>query len=173
MSNDITLEEYKRGKDKYKMVKYHILVLLLLIIGIGFMIFAGKFGSNALPFVIFTIFLSIPLLVVFRDKIPDFLPLPIRKFLVEDIEAPQPKMNIKRKFITTKTKQKYLAVIMFILIIPIIGLIRSAFSDLQDNMSPEISRNNGTLFKILAGIVVSSILGILVLNFGEMKLKIN
>ena len=59
------------------MVKYHIFILLLIAILGLVLFFAGKFTQESIPIILFFALLSIPLLIGFKDSLPDYIPKPI------------------------------------------------------------------------------------------------
>lgn len=170
MDNGITLERYNREKGTFKMVKYHVFVILVLgIIGL-FIFFVGKFGKDALPFIIFIIFISLPILVTFKDNLPDYIPRPIRNFLTEDIEKPKAAREVLNvNFTSTRTKQIYYIVGMSVLAFAVVLLLVDVSPDLQKNTSAEVLIKNGTLIKIISGVFLTVILGVLLMKFNELS----
>ena len=170
MDDGITLERHNREKSSFKMVKYHVFVILILgILGL-FLFFVGKFGNDALPFVIFIIFISVPILVTFKDNLPDYIPKPIRNFLTEDIEKPKGAREVLNvNFQSTKTKQIYYIVGMTVLAFAVILLLVDISPDLKKTTLPEVLIKNGTLTKIISGLFLTIILGVLLMKFNELS----
>jgi len=170
MDDGITLERHNREKGSFKMVKYHVFVILILgIIGL-FLFFVGKFGKDALPFVIFIIFISVPILVTFKDNLPDYIPRPIRNLLTEDIEKPKGAREVLNvNFQSTKTKQIYYIVGMTVLAFAVILLLVDISPDLKKTTLPEVLIKNGTLTKIISGLFLTVIMGVLLMKFNELS----
>ena len=55
------------NENPIKMVKWHILLGITFVLLLCVLFVVGKFGSDSLAFVFFTIFLLIPIIVYFRN----------------------------------------------------------------------------------------------------------
>ena len=82
----VPMKSYNREKSTFKMVKYHIFILLLIAILGLVLFFANRFTQESIPIILFFALLSIPLLIGFKDSLPDYIPKPIRNFLITDEE---------------------------------------------------------------------------------------
>ena len=83
----ILLSEKVREKSTWTMVKPHIFTVLLILLA-SLIIVGVKFATpDATPLVIFVLILLVPVLIIFKNSLPDSIPYPIRKLLVEDLES--------------------------------------------------------------------------------------
>ena len=163
----VPMKSYNREKSTFKMVKYHIFILLLIAILALVLFFAGKFTQESIPIIIFFALLSIPLLIGFKDSLPDYIPKPIRNFLITD-EEKKPVVSMDVPIVPTKTKQIYLIVAMTIVSILLLILISEIRPYLESNIKASELLENKIFVKIISGVVLASFLGVLVINFDKM-----
>lgn len=165
----VPMKSYNREKSTFKMVKYHIFILLLIAILALALFFAGKFTQESIPIIIFFALLSIPLLIGFKDSLPDYIPKPIRNFLITD-EEKKPVVSMDVPVVPTKTKQIYLIVAMTIVSILLLILISEIRPYLESNIKASELLENKIFVKIISGVVLASFLGVLVINFDKMHI---
>lgn len=160
----ITLNEVVVNKGEIKMIRYNVFMILLFILILGILFIIGKFGQDGLAFFIFIIFLMVPLIVMYRNKLPRFIPYPLRN-LFEDDDLEKPKDNIINNKKTTKlSKQIFLIVGIVLLLLGTFVLIINMKGDLLTTTPAEISIKNGTLSKIFAALLCLIIAGILTIK---------
>ena len=91
---DVKVESYKR-QSKYRIKSY---VTFLIIIAIIFLVllFLGSFGNDLFGLIVFLAIFTIPVLLVFRNKLPNVLPDFITNslFEVDKSEDTQPVYNV-------------------------------------------------------------------------------
>jgi hypothetical protein len=163
----VPMKSYNREKSTFKMVKYHVFVLLLLAI-LGLVLFlAGKFSTDSIPIILFFALLSIPLLIGFKDSLPDYIPKPVRNFLVTD-EDKKSVVSIDKPFVTTKTKQIYLTAAMAVLSILLIMLIIEIYPFFESNVKASVLLEKRMFLKIISGVFLASFIGVLLINFDKM-----
>lgn len=173
MANDndnkegVPMKSYSREKNTFKMVKYHIFILLMIAIFALVLFFAGKFTQESIPIIIFFGLLSIPLLIGFKDSLPDYIPKPIRNFLVTD-EEEQPVVSMDVPVVPTKTKQIYMIAAMTIVSILLLILISEIRPYLESNIKAAELLEKKIFIKLLSALVMASFLGVLVINFEKM-----
>jgi hypothetical protein len=160
----ITLNEVVVNKGEIKMIRYNVFMILLFVLILGILFIIGKFGQDGLAFFIFIIFLMVPLIVMYRNKLPRFIPYPLRN-LFEDDDLEKPKDNIINNKKTTKlSKQIFLIVGIVLLLLGTFVLIINMKGDLLTTTPAEISIKNGTLSKIFAALLCLIIAGILTIK---------
>ena len=185
---DITLIE-TTSDNKVKMIKWHILLGGSLLLLLTFLFVVGKYGSDSLAFVFFTIFLMIPIIVYFRNDIPDYIPGPIRDFLEDDYKPPPRKCSsitdpaqckgmckmvndrcVPKSKISRKTKQIFMILGSSFMLIAGGVLLISARPDLMINVDKEISLENQTVYKIFAALICAVISGLFLLKIDTIGL---
>lgn len=161
-SSNITLAKVPQKKGKVKMIKYHVFLLILALVVIGFIIIVGKFGSNGLAFFIFTIFLLIPFIVMYGNKLPNYIPGPLGSIFAEN-EVEKPKKKSK-KVVTTMGKQIFMIVSIVLLITACVILMSNINNDLKHNVPKEVSLENETFTRIMMSLLCAVIAGVLLLK---------
>lgn len=159
---DIDLKSVN-STGKITMIKYHVFIIMLIIIIVGFLVIVGKFGSNGVAFFIFIIFLLIPVIVMYRNSLPDYIPGPLRALISDNI-VPSKAEKKKNLQVSKITKQIFIVVSIVLLIIGCVILLSNISPDLQMGVEKEISLENDTLTKIMATLTCAIIAGILVLK---------
>ena len=163
----VPMKSYNREQSTFKMVKYHVFILLLIAIFGLALFFAGKFSQESIPILIFFALLSIPLLIGFKDSLPDYIPKPIRNFLVTD-EEQKPVVSMDVPVVPTKTKQIYMIVAMTIVTILLLILIMEIRPYLESNIKASELLDNNIFVKLISGVIMASFLGVLIINFDKM-----
>lgn len=160
----ITLNEVVVNKGEIKMIRYNVFLVVFFILILGVLFIIGKFGQDGLAFFIFLIFLLIPVIVMYRNKLPRFIPYPLRN-LFEDNNLEEPKDKvINNKKISKLSKQIFIIVAIVLLLLGSIILIINMKGDLRVNVPAEISIKNGTLSKIFSALICLIIAGILIIK---------
>jgi hypothetical protein len=162
--NVIKLNEVVDNKGEIKMIKHNVFLVVFFILIIGFLFIIGKFGQDGLAFFIFIIFLMVPVIVMYRNKLPRYIPYPLRS-LFKDDDLAEPKDNIiKNKNVSKLSKQIFIIIAITLLLIGSIILILSMNGDLRVDIPADISIKNGTLSKIFSALICLIIAGILVVK---------
>jgi hypothetical protein len=170
MENGIRLDEYRKTKGEVKMIKYNVFIVIILGLLLMLLLLAGRFGPDTIPFIIFVIFAGLPILITFRNSIPNYIPQPIRDFIV--IDDPDDKINpssILDKTRSTKARQILFVIGISIITIGVLILIRDVLSNLDINSSNVSLTKNGTLKKIIMGVLLTIINGVLLMKFNELS----
>ena len=171
------------------MVKWHILLGITFVLLLCVLFVVGKFGSDSLAFVFFTIFLLIPIIVYFRNEIPDYIPGPIRDFLEDDYKPSPRRCNqitnldeckgvckvnngkcIPKSKISRKTKQVFMIIGSFFMILAGGMLIINIKPDLRAHLDKEVSIENQTFYKIIAAMICGVISGLFILKIDTIGL---
>lgn len=166
-----------------KMVKWHILLGITFVLLICVLFVVGKFGSDSLAFVFFTIFLLIPIIVYFRNEIPDYIPGPIRDFLEDDYKPRPRRCNqitnleeckgvckvvgskcVAKSKISRKTKQLFMIFGSVFMIIAGGLLLITLSTDLAPYTDKGVSLENKTFYKIIAAMICGVISGLFILK---------
>jgi hypothetical protein len=130
--------------------------LIILAIILLFLIFLGRFGNDIFGLLIFLIIFIIPVMILFRNKIPTLLPDFVSNSLYEidnEINKGQPVYSVSQQ-----TKEYAYLFGFVVLLIGAIVLIADYRNQLQDNMSV-IKIFGSLLCLIFAGIMLSNITG--------------
>lgn len=162
-TTNIKLKSTNANTGKITMIKYHVFIILLILLVLGFLIIVGKFGSNGLAFFIFIIFLLIPVIVMYRNDLPDYIPGPLRA-LISDTVVKSKSQKKKALQVSKVTKQIFIVVSIVLLIIGCIILLSNISPDLKMDMEKDVSLENDTFTKIMATLACAIIAGILVLK---------
>ena len=166
----ILLSEKVREKGTWTMVKPHIFTVLLLLLSA--LIVAGvRFVTpDATPIIIFILILLVPILIIFKNSLPDSIPYPIRKLLVEDLDRPRPSEEDRKEFpkTTIKKRQTFLLVAMCFTTVLIAILLVKIYPDVQTTSNFFMTIKNKTTLKIGAALLLICFQGALVINFQEL-----
>ena len=169
-NNEIPLKEYENDTPKFIMIKYHVFIVFVLGILLLFLLLAGKFGGDSIPFILFTMIMSLPIIIIYRNTIPEYIPKQLSNLLLEE---PKPKtekveyesiLNTK----TTKSKQVLYIIGMIIITIFLVGIISGLNKELTNN-TKEYLENKKIGTKILTGLLLAIINGIMLIKFGEIS----
>ena len=159
MSSDsienIKIDALRKQTENYR-IKSYVMFLILLGIILLVLIFIGRLGNDLFGLLIFLLIFSIPMLILFRNKLPNIMPEFITNSLYEIDETKedvQPVYNV-----STKTKQNAYLFAFIVLIIGSIMFIADYRNQLEDRSS--FLKIVGSLVCIIfAGIILSNITG--------------
>jgi len=161
-NTDITLSEVPQKKGQIKMMKYHVFIIIVALVVIGFIVIVGKFGSNGLAFFIFITFLLIPVIVMYGNKLPNYIPGPLGSLISgNEVEKPNKK---SKKIVSKMGKQIFMIVSIILLITGCIILMSNINNDLKHNVPKEISLENETFTRIMMSLLCAIIAGVLLLK---------
>lgn len=167
-NNDgIPMQSFNRQQSTFKMIKYHVFILLLIGILALVLFLASRFSEDSIPIIIFFALLLIPLMIGFKDLLPDYIPSFIRNFIVTESEK-RPESTIEVPQVTTKTKQIYMTVAMAVISLLLIILIVEIRPNLNNNITGEELLEKNISTKIISGVLLASFLGVLTINFDTM-----
>tara|TARA_Y100000590_G_scaffold470361_2_gene664170 strand:- start:409 stop:930 length:522 start_codon:yes stop_codon:yes gene_type:complete len=172
---DITLKQYNSEKESAPMVKGGILAIVLIAVLFLFIFIVGWFSSQTFPILVFLVLISLPIIVIFRKDLPNYMPGFIRRFVVDDettktTQAKKKKAK-RKKITTTKQIQTYYIVAMSILSAMILVTLYLVRSSLRPSATALESKNERALLKIFAALFLTCILGVLVLKFEKYNNK--
>lgn len=171
-SKEVSLKEYESEEPKFKMIKYHVFIVIVFLIVLLFLLLAGKFGGDSIPFILFTLIMSLPILIIYRNQIPDYIPKPFSDLLIEEEKPKTEKIEYESVLDTKTTKSKQILYLLGIIVLSIslILLIIGLNNDLKIN-DMEIIKNKKIGTKILTGLVIAIMNGIMLIKFGELSNK--
>ena len=161
--NVIKLNKVVSNKGEIKMIRHNVFIIILIILILGILFIIGKFGQDGLAFFIFIIFLLIPIIVMYRNNLPRYIPYPLRSLFEDGLENQKDKV-INNKSISKLSKQIFVIVAIILLIIGSIILLINMKGDLVVEVPAEVSIKNGTLSKVFATMICLVIAGILVIK---------
>ena len=166
-NNGVPMQTYNREQSTFKMIKYHVFILVLIGILALVLFLASRFSEESIPIIIFFALLLIPLMIGFKDSLPDYIPSFLRNFIVTESEL-RPSEAVAIPQVTTKTKEIYMTVAMAVISILLIILIIEIRPNLNNNVTGQelFERNIST--KIISGVLLASFLGVLTINFDKM-----
>ena len=128
---DVKIEQYKSESKQYRIKSYVMFSIILAIIFLV-LLFLGSFGNDAFGLVVFLIIFMIPVLILFRNKLPSITPDFIKDSLYEIDDSKddtQPVYNISRR-----TNQMANLFGFVVLIIGAIVLITKYRKEIEDPM---------------------------------------
>lgn len=161
----IELTNRLTNRGTIKMIRYHVLIIIIILLIVGFLFMVGKFGSDGLAFFIFIIFLSVPVLVMYRNQLPEYIPAPLRDFVRDkDHETGGVRRNVT---VSKIIKQMFCIVCIILLLIGCVILILNIRPDLAMDVKHEVSIENDTFTKIITGVMCTTIAGILIIKLSE------
>lgn len=171
-SKEVSLKEYENETPKFRMIKYHVFIVIVFLIVLLFLLLAGKFGGDSIPFILFTLIMSLPILIIYRNQIPDYIPKSLSNLLIDEEKPKTEKIEYESILDTktTKSKQILYLVGLIILTISLIVIISGLNEDLKIN-DMEIIKNKKIGTKILIGLVIAITNGIMLIKFGELSNK--
>lgn len=149
------------------MVKYHVFILVLIGILALVLFLASRFSEDSIPIIIFFALLLIPLMIGFKDSLPDYIPSFIRNFIVTDVEN-RPVALVDVPQVTKKTQQIYMTVAMAVISLLLIILIIEIRPNLNNNVTGQELLEKNISIKIISGVLLASFLGVLTINFDKM-----
>lgn len=155
--SDIKLSEHIKTNTEYKIKSYTFFGILILIL-IGFLLMIGKFGPDFFALLVFLLIFSIPVILLFRNKLTNILPEFISKNLLEIDNSKTKEKKIKFS-ISKYVKEVAIYIMVCILLIGSGILIKNANSDFTDKKC---------MYKILGAVSCSIIAGIVLLEIDEL-----
>lgn len=156
---DLKIETVRKGTKRYKIKSYVYFVIVILLF-LVFIVFMGKLGNDFLGLLFFLLLMILPVLIVFRHKIPSILPGFLEDSLYEIDHKP---INDKNEpILPYDINKKHIQIgKIFIMVILIIGSIMLIFKykkNLRDgNSIYHIMGSLGCL--IVAGIILGDVTG--------------
>ena len=165
--NGVPMQSYNREKSTFKMVKYHIFILLVLGIVALVLFLASRFSEDSIPIIIFFALLLIPLLIGFRDMLPDYIPSYFRNLLITT-EENKPTKSVESSTVTVKTKQIYMTIAMSVVSLLLIILLFEIKPNLNNSITGQELIEKNIALKIVGGVILASFLGVLTMNFDNM-----
>ena len=166
----ILLSEKISEESTWTMVKPHIFTVLLILLA-SLIVVGVKFVSpDATPIIIFILVLLVPILIIFKNSLPDSIPYPIRRLLVEDLEKPKPTEEERNEFpkTTVKKRQQFLLGAMCFTTVLIVLILAKIYPDVQTTSNYFMTIKNKTTLKIGAALFLICLQGALVINFQEL-----
>jgi len=170
--NSIQLNQTAKKPSTWKMVKPHLFIVVLLVVVLLLFLFVNFFAKDAIPLLIFSFIFMLPIIIIYKDNLPDFLPQALQNLLVDkEDELRKPSVKERTGFpkVTIKTKQIYITVAMGFLSIILILLIVQIKPDLDKTTTNLTVIENKTFLKIMSGVFVAAFLGTLNLNLIELN----
>ena len=169
-SEPILLSEKISEKNTWTMVKPSVFTVLLLLLAALVIGATNFFSGDATPIIIFILILLVPVLIVFKNSLPNSIPYPIRKLLVEDTDRPMPSDDERKEFpkTTIKKRQTFLLVAMCFTTLLIGALIVKIYPDVKTTVKFQETITNKTALKIGAALFLICFQGALVINFQEL-----
>ena len=143
-----------KENPQYK-IKSVLTIIILLLIVIGVILFMGTIIPEFFVFIIFLLILSLPIILLLRQKIYDFVPEFIKNSLLEidqkDDETKTQVVNVSKKY-----KQILILVFCFILFCGSVNYLKKFSTNLAERKS--ISKFLGSFVCIvIAGIAILEI----------------
>ena len=118
MSNNPELEDIKieaeRRESKSYRIKSYVMFLILIAIIFLVLLFLGSFGNDLFGLIVFLVIFMVPVVILFRNKLPNILPDFIADSLyeIDNSEDTQPIYNINRR--TTQMANLFGVVVLII-----------------------------------------------------------
>ena len=151
--SDIKLSEHLIKNQEYKIKSYTFMTILILIV-IGFIFMIGMFGPDFFALTIFLFIFSIPVILLFKQKIANILPKFVSDKLLEIDDGVAPKRNIKFN-ISTYVKEIAHYIIICVILIGSGIFLKKSNSDFTDNKC---------IYKIFGALILTIISGIILLE---------
>ena len=128
---DVKVESYKRQSKSYK-IKSYVMFLIIIAIIFLFLLFLGSFGNDLFGLIVFLSIFTIPVILIFRNKLPNVLPDFITNslFEIDNSKDTQPVYNV-----STRTKEMANLFGVVVLLIGSIVLIINYRKQIEDPMS--------------------------------------
>ena len=148
----------QKPPKREKKLKYHIFFFIISLLLFLFLFLLLRMGPDILPFAMFVLFFSIPLLVLFSKHLVDVVPSRLAKLLTEDVEVV--KNQRKSTFFSSegrlsrRNKQYVLIIFLSIIVITLIQLIRTLMNQVDPSSNIPATR------KITIRLVISVVLAI-------------
>jgi cytochrome bd-type quinol oxidase subunit 2 len=159
--DNIKINAVRSQTKKYKLKSYVIFLIVFAII-LLFLIFLGRIGNDVFGLLMFLIMFMIPVMIIFRNTIPNLMPDFISNSLYEidnSQDVGQPVYNVNQK-----TKESAYLFVMVVLIIGAIVLIAEYRNKIEDKMS---------FYKVMGSLICIIFAGIMLANITGDELKIS
>lgn len=169
-SEPILLSEKVSEENTWTMVKPHIFTVLLILLSAMVIGITNFISRDATPIIIFILILLVPVLIVFKNSLPDSIPYPIRRLLVEDTNRPKPSDDERKEFpkTTIKKRQTFVLATMCFTTLFIAALIYKIYPDVKNDVKFQETITNKTALKIGGALFLICFQGALVINFQEL-----
>ena len=151
--HDLKIDTIRKGSVKYRIKSYIYFMLLLLIVFIVFILLGG-IGNDFFGLIIFLIVMLMPVLLLFRNKIPSIIPDFIADSVYEIDNRPETQLAPYQ--ISQKNKEYAMIFSIVVLIIGSVVLIADYRKNIGDKMC---------FFKIAASVICLIVAGIMVGEF--------
>ena len=158
---NIKIDSVRKESENYR-IKSYVVFLIIFAIILMFLVFLGRIGNDVFGLLVFLIIFIIPVLILFRNKIPNLLPEFVTNSLYEiddDLANSQPVYSFSQQ-----TKEYAYLFTFVVLIIGSVVLIADYRKKLEDKMS---------VFKIMASLLCIVFAGIMLANITGEELKIS
>lgn len=161
----------QKPAKREKKLKYHVFFFIVTLLLFLFLFLLLRMGPDILPFAMFILFFSFPLLILFGHHLKDVVPARLAKLLTEDVEVV--KENRTSSFLSTKgrvsnrNKQYILILFLMIMAITIIQLIRSLYKEIDPSTAFPSSRRTTLKLMMTIGLTIFSC--VITLNFYEIS----
>ena len=161
----------QRPKKKEKQLKYHVFFFIISLILFLFLFMLLQMGPDILPFAMFILFFSIPIVVLFSKHIKDVVPNRLAKLLTEDV--PVVEDSRKSTFfstegrLTNRNKQYILIAFLGIISITLIQLIRILNNEVDPMSSIPASRK--ITIKLIIAIALAIFACVITQNFYQIS----
>ena len=151
---NVKIETIRKGTPKYKIKSYVIFIILLALFVLVFMVL-GQLGNDFMGLMIFLILMIVPVLVIFRNQLPNILPDFISDSLLEIDHKQNKGSSIEAYDIDIKQIQQAKIAGVCILVLASIVLIADYRKKIGDKMS---------IYKIMASLLCLIIAAIMLSN---------
>lgn len=158
---DIKIDTVRRGTKTYRIKSYVIFLILIAVIFLV-LLFLGSFGNDLFGLVVFLLIFSVPVMLIFRNKLPSVLPDFITDSLYEvdeSIEDSQPIYNV-----STRTTQLANLFGVVVLLLGAIVLIIKYRNQIEDPMC---------FYKIMGSMICLVFAGIMLANVTGEELSLS
>ena len=154
-----------------KKLKYHVFFFIITLLLFLFLFLLLRMGPDILPFAMFILFFSFPLLVLFGHHLKDVVPSRLAKLLTEDVEVVKGKRDSSflstKGRLTNRNKQYILILFLMIISVSIIQLIRTLYKEIDPLSAIPSSRK--TTLKLMMTLSLTIFACVITLNFYEIS----
>ena len=149
---DIKIDSVRRETPRYRIKSYVVFLILIAIIFLV-LLFLGSFGNDLFGLFVFIIIFSVPVILIFRNKLPSILPDFITDSLYEVDESIEDSQPVYSMSVRTKQLANLFGVV--VLLIGAIVLIVKYRNQIADPMC---------FYKIMGSMLALSFAGIMLVN---------
>ena len=175
MSNNIEENTPILLKEKHppreKKLKYHVLFFILSLLLFLFIFMLLKIGTDILPFAMFILFFSFPIIVLFSKHLKEVIPPRLAKLLTEDVDeinnTGSSNFFSTEGKVSNRNKQYILIAFLVVIGITLIQLLRSLSSEV-DPLS-NIPADRKTTIKIVMAVTLTIFACVMTQNFYEIS----